>query len=66
MQQLSGIDGLLYYAPVLFAQAGLSGSTSKFLEYKKGHLLTFYLARMLNFRRQDGKMPESEADRMAS
>ncbi|KIK60407.1 hypothetical protein GYMLUDRAFT_606813 [Collybiopsis luxurians FD-317 M1] len=31
MQQLSGIDGLLYYAPVLFAQAGLSGSTSKFL-----------------------------------
>ncbi|KAF5388626.1 hypothetical protein D9757_004789 [Collybiopsis confluens] len=31
MQQLSGIDGLLYYAPVLFAQAGLSASKSKFL-----------------------------------
>ncbi|KAE9391335.1 putative transporter [Gymnopus androsaceus JB14] len=31
MQQLSGIDGILYYAPVLFAQAGLSASTSKFL-----------------------------------
>lgn len=31
MNMLSGIDGILYYAPVLFAQAGLSASTSKFL-----------------------------------
>ncbi|KAJ3864547.1 general substrate transporter [Lentinula novae-zelandiae] len=31
MNQLSGIDGILYYAPVLFAQAGLSASSSKFL-----------------------------------
>jgi len=27
-QQLSGIDAVLYYAPVLFAQAGLSGNTT--------------------------------------
>ncbi|KAL1304710.1 hypothetical protein AAFC00_003658 [Neodothiora populina] len=31
MQQLSGIDGVLYYAPLLFQQAGLSSSTSSFL-----------------------------------
>ncbi|KAL2800467.1 putative transporter [Aspergillus keveii] len=31
MQQLSGIDGVLYYAPLLFHQAGLSTSTSSFL-----------------------------------
>ncbi|KAJ2892809.1 putative polyol transporter 2-like protein 1 [Zalerion maritima] len=29
--QLSGIDGVLYYAPILFHQAGLSSSTSSFL-----------------------------------
>ncbi|RAH69112.1 general substrate transporter [Aspergillus aculeatinus CBS 121060] len=31
MVQLSGIDGVLYYAPTLFAQAGLSSSTASFL-----------------------------------
>ncbi|KAH9835803.1 general substrate transporter [Rhodofomes roseus] len=31
MQQASGIDGVLYYAPVLFAQAGLSASTASFV-----------------------------------
>lgn len=31
MVQLSGIDGVLYYAPTLFAQAGLSSETSTFL-----------------------------------
>ncbi|KAJ3522728.1 hypothetical protein NM688_g8835 [Phlebia brevispora] len=31
MQQASGIDGVLYYAPVLFSQAGLSGTTSSFI-----------------------------------
>ncbi|KAL3484490.1 putative transporter [Aspergillus germanicus] len=31
MQQLSGIDGVLYYAPLLFHQAGLSTSKSSFL-----------------------------------
>lgn len=30
-QQLSGIDGVLYYAPLLFQAAGLSSSTSSFL-----------------------------------
>ncbi|KAG2168610.1 hypothetical protein JADG_008349 [Aureobasidium aubasidani] len=29
--QLSGIDGVLYYAPTLFAQAGISAKTSSFL-----------------------------------
>ncbi|AEO70695.1 uncharacterized protein THITE_2122379 [Thermothielavioides terrestris NRRL 8126] len=31
MQQLSGIDGVLYYAPVLFQQAGLSSAKASFL-----------------------------------
>ncbi|KAK5991609.1 Glucose transporter GlcP-like protein [Cladobotryum mycophilum] len=31
MQQFSGIDGVLYYAPVLFTQAGLSGDQATFL-----------------------------------
>ncbi|GJE97695.1 MFS sugar transporter [Phanerochaete sordida] len=31
MQQASGIDGVLYYAPVLFSQAGLSSTTSSFI-----------------------------------
>ncbi|KAI1770161.1 general substrate transporter [Hypoxylon cercidicola] len=31
MQQLSGIDGVLYYAPLLFQQAGLSSNQSTFL-----------------------------------
>ncbi|KAH7102704.1 general substrate transporter [Auriculariales sp. MPI-PUGE-AT-0066] len=30
-QQASGIDGVLYYAPALFAQAGLASSTASFL-----------------------------------
>ncbi|KAL8707610.1 MAG: hypothetical protein Q9220_007397 [cf. Caloplaca sp. 1 TL-2023] len=31
MQQLSGIDGVLYYAPLLFTQAGLTSSEASFL-----------------------------------
>jgi sugar porter (SP) family MFS transporter len=31
LQQLSGIDGVLYYAPVLFSQAGLSSRSASFL-----------------------------------
>ncbi|KAK6855572.1 transporter [Apiospora arundinis] len=31
MQQLSGIDGVLYYAPLLFQQAGLNSNESAFL-----------------------------------
>ncbi|TEA16579.1 Sugar transport protein MST8 [Colletotrichum sidae] len=31
MIQLSGIDGILYYAPTLFERAGLSGETGAFL-----------------------------------
>lgn len=31
MQQLSGIDGVLYYAPLLFQQAGLDSQESAFL-----------------------------------
>ena len=31
MVQLSGIDGVLYYAPTLFTQAGLPGQTASFL-----------------------------------
>jgi len=31
MVQLSGIDGVLYYAPTLFAQAGLPAQTASFL-----------------------------------
>jgi sugar porter (SP) family MFS transporter len=30
-QQLSGIDGVLYYSPLLFSQAGLSSSQASFL-----------------------------------
>ncbi|KAB8349475.1 hypothetical protein FH972_023502 [Carpinus fangiana] len=30
-QQLSGIDGIFYYSPLLFRQAGLSSSTASFL-----------------------------------
>ncbi|KAI5119490.1 hypothetical protein M0805_009514 [Coniferiporia weirii] len=30
MQQLSGIDGVLYYAPILFTQAGLSSTKAAF------------------------------------
>ncbi|UPK99955.1 hypothetical protein LCI18_010890 [Fusarium solani-melongenae] len=31
IQQFSGIDGVLYYAPILFTQAGLSGEKASFL-----------------------------------
>ncbi|WYZ45078.1 hypothetical protein EsH8_VIII_000394 [Colletotrichum jinshuiense] len=31
MQQFSGIDGVLYYAPILFTQAGLDGEQATFL-----------------------------------
>jgi len=41
MQQLSGIDGVLYYAPLLFQQAGLNSSTSSFLASGVSALLMF-------------------------
>ncbi|UKZ72544.1 hypothetical protein TrVFT333_000174 [Trichoderma virens FT-333] len=31
MQQLAGIDGVFYYAPILFEKAGLSGAQASFL-----------------------------------
>ncbi|KAF4970318.1 hypothetical protein FSARC_2638 [Fusarium sarcochroum] len=31
MVQLSGIDGVVYYAPILFAQAGMASNTASFL-----------------------------------
>ncbi|CAI6311070.1 unnamed protein product [Periconia digitata] len=31
MQQMSGIDGILYYAPMLFQRAGLTSSSASFL-----------------------------------
>ncbi|KAJ3542017.1 hypothetical protein NM208_g4325 [Fusarium decemcellulare] len=31
MVQLSGIDGVVYYAPILFSQAGISSNTASFL-----------------------------------
>ncbi|KAH8821422.1 general substrate transporter, partial [Xylogone sp. PMI_703] len=41
MQQLSGIDGVLYYAPQLFRQAGLSSSEASFLASGVSALLMF-------------------------
>jgi sugar porter (SP) family MFS transporter len=43
MQQLSGIDGVLYYAPLLFQQAGLNSSTSSFLASGVSALLMFLI-----------------------
>ncbi|CAG8949084.1 hypothetical protein HYFRA_00002213 [Hymenoscyphus fraxineus] len=41
MQQLSGIDGVLYYAPLLFAAAGLNSNTASFLASGISALLIF-------------------------
>ncbi|XXH01997.1 hypothetical protein Hte_008361 [Hypoxylon texense] len=41
MQQLSGIDGVLYYAPLLFQQAGLSTTESTFLASGVSAILIF-------------------------
>ncbi|KAH6682722.1 putative transporter [Halenospora varia] len=41
MQQLSGIDGVLYYAPLLFQQAGLAGTKASFLASGISALLIF-------------------------
>ncbi|KAI1210210.1 general substrate transporter [Annulohypoxylon truncatum] len=41
MQQLSGIDGVLYYAPLLFQQAGLSSNESTFLASGVSAILIF-------------------------
>ncbi|KAG9732571.1 putative MFS sugar transporter, partial [Aureobasidium melanogenum] len=43
MQQLSGIDGVLYYSPILFQQAGLNSSTSSFLASGVSALLMFLI-----------------------
>ncbi|KAF8862988.1 general substrate transporter [Acephala macrosclerotiorum] len=43
MQQASGIDGVLYYAPLLFSRAGLSSSTSSFLASGISALLIFLI-----------------------
>ncbi|OBT81145.1 hypothetical protein VE02_10105, partial [Pseudogymnoascus sp. 03VT05] len=40
-QQLSGIDGVLYYAPTLFLNAGLSSSSASFLASGVSALLIF-------------------------
>ncbi|KAI9738713.1 MAG: hypothetical protein M1834_008218 [Cirrosporium novae-zelandiae] len=41
MQQLSGIDGVLYYAPIIFQQAGLSSDQASFLASGISALLMF-------------------------
>ncbi|CAG7952560.1 unnamed protein product [Penicillium salamii] len=41
MQQLSGIDGVLYYAPLLFQQAGLASSQASFLASGVSALVIF-------------------------
>jgi len=41
MQQLSGIDGVLYYAPLLFQQAGISSSQAAFLASGVSAILIF-------------------------
>lgn len=41
VQQLSGIDGVLYYAPTLFLNAGLSSSKASFLASGVSALLIF-------------------------
>ncbi|KAL5118687.1 hypothetical protein ACEQ8H_003364 [Pleosporales sp. CAS-2024a] len=41
MQQLSGIDGVLYYAPILFQQAGLASNEAKFLASGVSALVIF-------------------------
>ncbi|GLI72279.1 hypothetical protein PoHVEF18_000449 [Penicillium ochrochloron] len=41
MQQLSGIDGVLYYAPQLFQKAGLASSEASFLASGVSALLIF-------------------------
>jgi len=41
MQQLSGIDGVLYYAPLLFQQAGLSSSKASFFASGISAILIF-------------------------
>lgn len=41
MQQLSGIDGVLYYAPLLFQQAGLDSTKSTFLASGVSAILIF-------------------------
>ncbi|KAJ5466646.1 hypothetical protein N7539_009375 [Penicillium diatomitis] len=41
MQQLSGIDGVLYYAPLLFQQAGLASSQASFFASGVSALVIF-------------------------
>ncbi|KAI2603770.1 general substrate transporter [Hypoxylon sp. NC1633] len=41
MQQLSGIDGVLYYAPLLFQQAGLDSNEATFLASGVSAILIF-------------------------
>jgi sugar porter (SP) family MFS transporter len=41
MQQLSGIDGVIYYAPLLFRQAGLSSASASFLASGVSAILIF-------------------------
>ncbi|KAF7587667.1 hypothetical protein BBP40_006878 [Aspergillus hancockii] len=41
MQQLSGIDGVLYYAPLLFQQAGLASSDASFFASGVSALVIF-------------------------
>ncbi|KAJ5179529.1 hypothetical protein N7492_002739 [Penicillium capsulatum] len=41
MQQLSGIDGVLYYAPLLFQQAGLTSSDASFFASGVSALVIF-------------------------
>ncbi|KZV66124.1 general substrate transporter [Peniophora sp. CONT] len=49
MQQACGIDGVLYYAPVLFKQAGLSSTTASFLASGVSGLLNVVLTIFTQF-----------------
>ncbi|KAH9937434.1 general substrate transporter [Fomitopsis serialis] len=58
MQQASGIDGVLYYAPVLFAQAGLSASAASFAASGVSGLINVVFTLIVQFFADDwGRRP---------
>ncbi|EPS44402.1 hypothetical protein H072_1593 [Dactylellina haptotyla CBS 200.50] len=57
-QQTTGIDGVLYYAPVLFSQAGLSSQSSSFLASGvTAILMVFCTALSLTYSDRWGRRP---------
>ncbi|KAI0932573.1 hypothetical protein AcW2_001162 [Taiwanofungus camphoratus] len=49
MQQASGIDGVLYYAPVLFSQAGLPATTASFVASGVSGIIMFVCTFVVQF-----------------